>query len=196
MNYRILSSLLCFILFCASCQKRTENEVRKDVGVLVESTKNEMNFKSPQGLNSAAQDLVKDWEEYKRVDEFLKNDQNQSNQVALFNAKELSNLTGHLRDSIRIPTFEIPALKIRLNVLHNEALRLQDMSNISVITPDAVSEERQKIYDAFSAINSKLNNMTDQELINERLTNFVDEMALDTTRNLNSSNPALDSISN
>ena len=43
---------------------------------------------------------------------------------------------------------------------------------------------RQKIYDAFSAINYKLNNMSDQAKINEQLKDFIDLEGVDTTRNL------------
>ena len=41
-----------------------------------------------------------------------------------------------------------------------------------------------KIYDAFSAINYKLNNMSDQAKINEQLKDFINLEGVDTTRNL------------
>lgn len=135
-------------------------------------------------LKPSADSIARKWEAYMKVAEFLKINGAISNEETLYNAKDLVKLTESLKDSIPLENLNNPAMKIRINVLNNEALRLQDMADIKVITDKEILEERQKIYDALSAINYKLNNLTDQAKINERLKDFIDLEAVDTTRNL------------
>lgn len=135
-------------------------------------------------LKPSADSIARKWEAYMKVAEFLKINGAISNEETLYNAKDLVKLTESLKDSIPLENLNNPAMKIRINVLNNEALRLQDMADIKVITDKEILEERQKIYDALSAINYKLNNLTDQAKINEQLKDFIDLEAVDTTRNL------------
>ena len=95
---------------------------------------------------------------------------------ALLNSVELSELAQQLKDSIRVEKLNIPEVKIRLNVLHSETLRLADMSNIPTITQESVEEETNNMLDAFSALNLKINNMNLQEELNEEISKFVDEV--------------------
>ena len=77
-----------------------------------------------------------------------------------------------MKDSIRIPSFDRPDIKIRLNVLYNHTLRLADMDNISSIEIQEVKTEISNILDAFSAINSKINNLTNQQYLEKQLLDF------------------------
>lgn len=95
---------------------------------------------------------------------------------ALLNSVELSELALQLKDSVRVEKLNIPEVKIRLNVLYSETLRLADMSTIPTITEDLVAEENNNIINAFSALNLKINNMNLQEEINEELSEFIDEV--------------------
>ncbi len=177
-----------------SCKKDASIEVQNTPISIQDSIRTNLNYSITEKLNPAAQELSKEWTEYNEVNRFLENNGSNSNEQALFNAKEFAGLTEKLKDTISVQELNIPALKIRLNVLHNEALRLQDMATISVISAKEVNLERQKIYDAFSAVNFKLNNLTDQAKINDKLKQFVDEMVLDTTVRTNLAEPALDSL--
>ncbi len=127
-------------------------------------------------LNSKAKKLVEDWDEYQNIDELLKQYQNITTNLALLNAKELSVLSRQLKDSVRIEKLNIPAVKTRLNVLHNETLRLADMETIPSITELEVIEENNNILNAYSALNLKINNIVNQENLNEQVSSFVDEV--------------------
>ena len=123
-------------------------------------------------LNSKAKKLVEDWDEYQNIDELLKQYQNITTNLALLNAKELSVLSRQLKDSVRIEKLNIPAVKTRLNVLHNETLRLADMETIPSITELEVIEENNNILNAYSALNLKINNIVNQENLNEQVSSL------------------------
>ena len=95
---------------------------------------------------------------------------------ALLNSVELSVLAQQLRDSIRVEKLNIPEVKIRLNVLYTETLRLADMSTIPTITEQLVAKENNNIIEAFSALNLKINNMSSQDQLNSEISKFVDEI--------------------
>jgi len=114
-------------------------------------------------LAPEAKKKVKDWPEYQQLDELLTNYYSISNNEALNLSKELSTTTQQLKDSVKIDRFKEPDISIRINVLHNNALRLNDMASITSINPTEIKDEIQKILDAFSALNAKINNITNQE---------------------------------
>lgn len=111
------------------------------------------------GLHYNAKKEVENWKEYNLVDAMLTRYFAISNAEALSNAKELSGLVTHLKDSIRDEKLNIPPLKARINVLHNECMRLNDMAIIPAISPEEVSIEIKKILEAYSAFNAKLNSI-------------------------------------
>ena len=76
---------------------------------------------------------------------------------ALENAKEVSLLIKKASDSIKVEVLERPDIRIRLNVLYNHSLRLSDMSTISLITDEEVSQEVENMLLAYSSINEKIN---------------------------------------
>ena len=127
-------------------------------------------------LNPKAQKEVEDWTEYQKMNEFIKQYHNISAIDALFNANELSELAQQLKDTIRVEKFEIPSVKIRLNVLHSETLRLADMATINNIGEEEIKNENENILNAFSALNIKINNIIIQENLNQDVSDFIEEV--------------------
>jgi hypothetical protein len=127
-------------------------------------------------LNPKAQKVVENWGEYQKVDEFIKQYREISSTDALLNAKELSELVKQLKDSMRIEKFNISSVKIRINVLYNETLRLSDMATIPSISKSDINQENINILNAYSALNSKLNNIISQENLNTEINNFISEI--------------------
>lgn len=127
-------------------------------------------------LDAKAKIEVEDWIEYKKMDDFLKQYHHISPIDALFNANELSELAQQLKDTIRVEKFKIPSVKIRLNVLYNESLRLADMATISSISEEEIQHENENILNAFSALNLKINNIIIQETLNDDVSKFIDEI--------------------
>jgi hypothetical protein len=132
-------------------------------------------------LNPKAQKEVEDWTEYQKMNEFIKQYHNISAIDALFNANELSELAQQLKDTIRVEKFEIPSVKIRLNVLHSETLRLADMASINNVGEEEIKNENENILNAFSALNLKINNIIIQENLNKDVSEFIKEVKSTTT---------------
>jgi hypothetical protein len=127
-------------------------------------------------LNSEAKKEVEEWTEYQKMNDFIKQYRNISSIDALFNANELSELAQQLKDTIRVEKFEIPSVKIRLNVLHSETLRLADMASINNISEEEIKNENENILNAFSALNLKINNIIIQENLNSDVSKFIEEI--------------------
>ena len=128
-------------------------------------------------LNPKSEELVKDWPEYQKFSELVGQYQEISLTDALLNSKELSEMAQQLRDSVRIERLDIPSIKMRLNVLHSETMRLADMATIPTITEMSILKENNNVIQAFSALNLKINNMYSMEKLNEEISAFVDEVA-------------------
>ncbi len=178
-----MNSLKFFIFFIIllsfSCKKNKTQENVFQTEKLRDTTLKNYTLKITENLKPKAKEQVKNWEEYQKIDEFLRNNQNTNAEETLFNAEELARLTQELKDSIRIETFKTPDYKIRLNVINNEALRLKDMSTIPNLSSNEVLTEYQKVFEAFNALNSKLNNKVSKEKINKELKDFIETVATD-----------------
>jgi len=130
----------------------------------VSEKRDTINVSSDRIVNTIGETLIpkaktalEDWKEYNNVDEFVLKFYNISILEALTNAHELSDLIKAMRDTIRVEKLDQLNVIARLNVLHNETLRLADMANIPSIKDEEVKEEVSKILEVFSAVNSKIN---------------------------------------
>lgn len=175
---KLILSLTTLILLVTSCkndeQKAKSNELKKPV---ISSM-----IKAEQPivlLNSASKELTESWPEYQRFDDLVSQYEEISMNEALLNSVELSVLAQQLKDSIRVEKLDIPEVKIRLNVLYSETLRLADMSTIPTITEKLVAEQNNSMIEAYSALNLKLNNMNRREELNSEISNFVDEVLME-----------------
>ena len=164
------------MLTLASCKKESS-----EIPQVYQENVAEANFiKSETAiikLEPKSQELVKNWSEYQKVSELVSSYQEITLSDALLNSAELEELARHLKDSIRVDKLNVPAVRMRLNVFHNETLRLADMSTIPVITEDEVRFTNNKIIESFSALNSKLNNLNRREQLNSELSNFIQEQS-------------------
>ncbi len=160
-----------FIISIASCKKGKFSQVKNDNTVIdtvkIEDQKNIRSI--GETLLPEAKNKVDNWKEYQQLDELLTRFYSISTNEALNLSKELSTTTQQLKDSVKIERFKQPDISIRINVLHNNALRLTDMASISTISTTEVKTEIQNILDAFSALNSKINNITNQEKLEEEV---------------------------
>ena len=170
--------VMCFIIsilmFTACKNKEEKKDVETDTSTIeVSMIKSE---KPISRLNKASEELIATWPEYQKFDELISQYQEISLSDALLNSEELAELARQLKDSIRIEELDIPEVKIRLNVLYSETLRLADMSTIPTITAALVTDENNNVIDAYSALNLKINNMSVQDELNEEISKFVDEV--------------------
>ncbi|MFA5296886.1 MAG: hypothetical protein WC389_01620 [Lutibacter sp.] len=116
-----------------------------------------------------AKEALANWKEYQDVDELLLKYYSITTLEALADAQELSNLVELMGDSIRVEKLKKPNIIARINVLHNETLRLADMATIPSISTKEVKEEVSNIVLIYSAINSKINTIYQAETIQKTL---------------------------
>lgn len=110
-------------------------------------------------LRPSTKKEIAEWKEYQLVKDILTNYYAISNAEALSNAQELNRLVINLKDSIRDEKLTTPAVQARINILHNECMRLNDMANIPAISPEEVTATTKRILEAFSGLNAKLNSV-------------------------------------
>ena len=194
MSTKNIFFIFIIVLFF-SCEKKTSKEeilTKKDTTQINKTKINNIEVK----LNSKAKKIVENWKEYQNFDDFIRQYRNISSSDALLNADELSELAQQLKDSIRIEKFQIPSVRIRLNVLYNETLRLADMSTINNISETDIFKENTNILNAFSALNLKINNLISQENLNSDVDTFIDEItsSSDSSKTKQLKHNAFDSI--
>lgn len=175
---KLILGLTIFILLLYSCKKNEQKAEESAINKPIRSSMIKAENPIVQ-LNSASKELTDSWPEYQRFDDLIGQYEEISMNEALLNSVELSVLAQQLKDSIRVEKLNIPEVKIRLNVLYTETLRLADMSTIPTITEKLVAEENSNMIDAYSALNLKINNMNQREKLNSEISDFIDEVLLE-----------------
>jgi len=113
---------------------------------------------------------LENWSAYRNVNLFLEKYNTISPNDALNNALELQELTLTFKDNIDLDILKIPSFQARLNVLHNEVLRLSDMTFISAIKADEVNKQVEKIVTVFSSTNDKINTVFTKKKFESEIT--------------------------
>lgn len=164
--------IFLIITFIFSCDKKQETVTQEQDSKPLLSVVNEYTF--VKGVNATFAKDIADWKELKAVDNFLGRFKKVSPNEILSNALELQGLIKSLRDSVKPELFNIPSFNTRINIFYNESLRLSDMTAIPSIKADEVNKQTEKIIDAFSAVNSKVNTILSKK-------RFEDEIGIDIT---------------
>lgn len=125
---------------------------------------------------------VENWQELKAVNSFIKKFQKVSPNEALSNALELRDLVISLKDSVKPKIFDIPSFNARVNVLHNETLRLADLTFIPAITSKEVNLQITKTIAAFSSVNSKINTILSKKRFEDEIDVKLDFIGIDSTK--------------
>ncbi len=172
---KILIGFFLIIALLLSCKNKNEQGTQE----YFEQLETESTMKSEHRiipLNPKSEELVQDWPEYEKFSDLVGQYQEITLTDALLDSKELSEMAKQLRDSIRIERLNIPSIKMRLNVLHSETMRLADMATIPTITEMSILKENNNVIQAFSALNLKINNMYSMEELNDEISAFVNEV--------------------
>ena len=163
-----------------SCDKKQEkkNEVQDSKPSL--SVVNE--YSKVKFVDLSFKKDIEDWKELKLVNDFLGRFKTVSPNEVLSNAIELKNLTKSLVDSVKPKLFDIPSFHARINIFYNETLRLADMTSIPAIKANEVNNQTEKIIDAFSAVNSKINTVLSKKRFEEEIGLDIAFIGLDSTK--------------
>lgn len=172
--------LLSILIILFSCKEKQEEETKnKTTKPLLSVSKTHSSIKK---VSFAFRKEIENWEELKSVDKFISRFQKSSPNEALSNALELKSLVKSLRDSVKPILFETASFKTRVNILYNETLRLSDMTFIPAINADEVNKQTNKIIEAFSAVNSKINTVYSKKRFEEAIKVDVKFIGLDSTK--------------
>ncbi len=154
----------------------TKHEVSKQVKDVMQDSIPKNNKKMVNSIAEVllpkAKKTVSKWNDYKELDVLMTRYYAVSKNDAYNNAEELVALTSHLKDSIVIKKLETPAMKIRFNVLHNEALRLQDMASLSDISKEALNAQLKRIIAAYGVMNAKINDLISVDDLEQKMKDF------------------------
>lgn len=161
--------LLIILLLSFSCNKNKKAQEVSEKSDSLKLDANRIENRIGETLIPEAKEALANWKEYQDVDELLLKYYSITTLEALTNAQELSNLVKLMKDSIRVDKLQKPNIIARINVLHNETLRLADMATIPSISKEEVKEEVSNIVEIYSAINSKINTIYQAETIQNAL---------------------------
>lgn len=170
--------LVLSVLFsCTTTQKETPS-VQKEKPLMSVPKK----YPSPKEIRPIYKKDIENWSQLNALNDFLKRFKNVSTKEALSNAEELEGLVATLKKEEKPVLFTIAPFQARLNILHNEALRLSDMRNIPSITVAEVAEQIKKIVQSFSAVHSKINTILSKKRFEEAIEVNEAAIGLDTSK--------------
>lgn len=178
MKYSIFLFFGLILFSCSDKQKVT------DTTKIVEKP----TFSTPKKHTSLVQvnpdvtEVIESWEELKAVNSFVKKFENVSPREALTNALELRDLVKSLKDSLMPKILDHPSFYARVNVLHNETLRLSDLTRIPAITADDISLQINKTIAATNAVNSKITTVLKQKRFEEEVEVDLDRIGIDSIK--------------
>ena len=169
--------MFLFIVACKEqVQKTNSNEEDKSSLSVVKS------HNSFETVISNYKENTESWKSLKSLTVFLDRFKKASANEVLSNALELKVLSKALKDSVKPDNFKIASLDARINIMYNESLRLADMTNIPAIKADEVHKQTNKIIDAFSSINLKINTVLRKQDFEDAIDVDVSFIGLDSTK--------------
>lgn len=174
----ILSFLTVCILF--SCVKKQETEKQETDNKPLLSVV--QNYPTAKKISLIYKKEVNDWKELNTLDDFLGRFKKVSPKEILSNALEIEDLAKALKTAKKPALFDEPSLQARINILHNESLRLADMTNIPAIKAQEVNDQMKKVIDAFTAVNSKINTILSKKRFEDAVDIDVKYIGLDSTK--------------
>jgi hypothetical protein len=170
---------LVFVIFFSCDKKKVAVVQKQEIKSLLSVVKN---YNVAEKVNPLFIKDIEDWEELKAVDTFLSRFKKASPNEILSNALELKELVQSLKDGIKPPLFENASFNTRVNILQNETLRLSDMTFIPAIKAEEVTTQTDKIMNAFSAVNSKVNSILLKKGFEDDIDLDIDYIGLDSTK--------------
>ena len=168
-----------FVIFFSCNGKKKQNLQKQDVKPLLSVVKE---YGVAEKVDTLFLKEVEDWAELKAVDNFLLRFKKVSPNEVLSNALELEGLVKSLKDSVKPVLFDVPSFIVRVHILHNETLRLSDMTFIPAINAAEVNLQTEKIISAFSGVNSKVNTILSKKRFEDAIDVDVNFIGLDSTK--------------
>jgi hypothetical protein len=135
-----------------------------------------------ENVSSDFKNKIEGWQDLQNATLFINKFDNVSPNEALSNALELRDLVASLKDNAIPESCDIPSFHARINVLHNETLRLADLTLIPAITSEDVNLQVDKTIAAFSSVNSKINTIYTKKRFEDAIDIEIDYIGIDSTK--------------
>lgn len=171
--------LFLFSCFFSCAKKQEVKDKNLHVKPLLSVVKEHLNVEE---VKPTYRKEIEDWQELKSVNNFISRFKKVSPNEVLSNALELKGLVKSLRDSVKPILFNTASFTTRVNILYNETLRLADMTFIPSIKAAEVNNQTDKILDAFSAVNAKVNTILSKKHFEDLIEVDVSFIGLDSTK--------------
>lgn len=163
-----------------SCNKKQEQtKLAEDAKPLLSVVKE---YSSIKEINPVFYKEIENWKELNAVNDFLKRFQKVSANEVLSNALELEALVKNLKDSVTPELFNNASFHTRVNIFYNETLRLSDMTTIPAIQATEVHVQTNKVINAFSAVNAKVNTALSKKRFEDEIDIDITFIGLDSTK--------------
>lgn len=171
--------LICFLIFISCTKQEVKVVVNKQENSMLSIVKVHA---EPQGVLPDYQTEIAEWNEMTVLKNFLVRFKKASPKEILSNSIELKGLIKSLIESPKPEILNNPSFETRVNILYNESLRLADMNTIPAITATEVNTQADKIINAFSAVNAKINTTFSKKKFEDEITIDVKWIGLDSTK--------------
>jgi len=180
--YKVVRQIMYVVVsvFLFSCGNKKADRIKKTEG------KPKLSIVKQHGtyekVNAIFEKEVSNWQELNTVHFFIQKFDKVSPNEALSNALELRDLVAILKDSVTPNIFDIPSFQARVNILHNETLRLADLTRIPAITSEDINLQVDKTIAAFSSVNSKINTILSKKQFEDVVDIKIDYFGIDPTK--------------
>jgi hypothetical protein len=168
--------LLIFFSCGDKTLEKTEKTERKPLLSIVNEYSNISDIQIPRTKE------IENWEELNSLNLFLSKFKKSSPNEALSNALELKELVKNLKDSVIPEKFNIPSFNARVNILHNEVLRLTDLTYIPSIKAAEVNAQVEKVLSSFSSLKGKINTIITQKKFENAIDVDINFIGIDSTK--------------
>ena len=168
------------LVLIIGCKKQQEKKLNNNKAKSEFSQS--INFKSKEKVNSENEKEIENWKELQTLHVFMERFTKTSAREILSNALELRDITKSLKDSIKPKLFNTASFNARINIMHNESLRLSDMTFIPAIKAKEVITQSEKIMTAYSGINSKINAVLAKKRFEDAIDVEIKFIGLDSTK--------------
>lgn len=171
----LLYSLLIISLY--SCKK--EHEKQDSTEKVKSEYSSIQNIDTIIPVKSIFKKDIANWEELIALQSLVNRFKRISVNEAFSNAKDLSDLTKSLKDSLRPEKFDNLSFDARINVFYNETLRLEDIATIEDITTEEAVNQIKKVLNSYSAINEKINLILEEDALEKRIDSSIESSAIE-----------------
>lgn len=152
------------IILMISCTDHKDNETENDIPTeKYQSIKDDVFvFDSLPSVDIVYKDSILVWKEYFNVKEQLSYFKKTSPNDVLGMSENLVKEIAFMRDSIRVEILNVKGMRARMNTLYNQALRLQEMKDITAITVPEIKKQTTGLFVLFRMMNTKINAIYEQ----------------------------------